>query len=42
MDSELVFKAVHGSWGGWGDWSQCSVSCGQGVQHSDRMCNSPV
>ncbi|KAK4472036.1 hypothetical protein MN116_005411, partial [Schistosoma mekongi] len=32
---------LHGSWGDWGSWSQCSRSCGGGVQFSERECNNP-
>ncbi|KAH8877727.1 A disintegrin and metalloproteinase with thrombospondin motifs 20 [Schistosoma japonicum] len=32
---------LHGSWGEWGSWSQCSRSCGGGVQFSERECNNP-
>uniref|UniRef100_A0A8B9GS02 ADAM metallopeptidase with thrombospondin type 1 motif, 18 n=1 Tax=Astyanax mexicanus TaxID=7994 RepID=A0A8B9GS02_ASTMX len=34
-------KAVHGQWSGWSDWSDCSRTCGGGVMHRERSCNSP-
>ena len=33
---------VDGGWGEWGQWGACSLSCGTGVQSSERECDSPV
>nr|XP_040563549.1 SCO-spondin-like isoform X6 [Lepeophtheirus salmonis] len=33
--------AVDGKWNLWGQWSQCSASCGGGVQSRDRKCIQP-
>ena len=32
---------VDGQWGEWGDWSECSLTCGRGVQVATRACDSP-
>ncbi|CAH8494611.1 unnamed protein product [Schistosoma turkestanicum] len=32
---------LDGNWGEWGSWSQCSRSCGGGIQFSERECNNP-
>ncbi|XP_051573018.1 A disintegrin and metalloproteinase with thrombospondin motifs 18-like [Myxocyprinus asiaticus] len=34
-------RAVHGQWSGWSEWSDCSRTCGGGVMHQERSCNSP-
>ncbi|XP_072574335.1 A disintegrin and metalloproteinase with thrombospondin motifs 18 [Paramormyrops kingsleyae] len=34
-------RAVHGQWSTWSMWSDCSRSCGGGVMHRERHCNSP-
>lgn len=33
---------VHGKWSDWAGWSQCSLTCGAGVQTRDRKCNNPA
>lgn len=33
---------VHGKWSDWVGWSQCSLTCGAGVQTRDRKCNNPA
>lgn len=35
-------QAINGGWGPWSAWSVCSLSCGGGVQQSQRECNSPL
>ncbi|XP_065156708.1 A disintegrin and metalloproteinase with thrombospondin motifs 12-like isoform X2 [Atheta coriaria] len=34
-------QAVNGGWGDWGKFSECSRTCGGGVQISARECNNP-
>ena len=29
-------------WSDWASWSACSVTCGTGLKHRDRLCNNPV
>ena len=33
---------VNGHWGGWNEWSQCSKSCGFGIQTRNRTCDNPA
>ena len=37
-----VSEPRDGGWNQWEEWSECSRSCGMGVQYSDRYCNSPM
>ncbi|CAH3034862.1 unnamed protein product [Porites lobata] len=37
-----TIKPVHGGWSRWSDLSECSRSCGVGVQFKTRKCNNPV
>ncbi|KAL9963174.1 hypothetical protein ACROYT_G032349 [Oculina patagonica] len=32
---------VHGGYSQWSSWSQCSQSCGGGMQHRNRSCTNP-
>ncbi|XP_058978759.1 A disintegrin and metalloproteinase with thrombospondin motifs 9 isoform X2 [Musca domestica] len=34
-------QPIHGGWGAWSAWSPCSLTCGGGVQESQRECNNP-
>ncbi|XP_034047012.1 properdin-like [Thalassophryne amazonica] len=38
----LSYCPVHGSWGQWSPFSYCSVTCGLGLQLSNRKCDSPA
>ncbi|KAL5272728.1 hypothetical protein ACHWQZ_G000802 [Mnemiopsis leidyi] len=32
---------IDGGWGVWGNWSDCSVSCGGGIQTMTKLCDNP-
>lgn len=34
--------ATDGGWGEWGPWTECTRTCGGGVQTMDRECNNPA
>lgn len=38
----LAVSAEDGSWGAWSPFRPCSVSCGVGLQLSERKCDSPT
>ncbi|XP_057313717.1 coadhesin-like [Hydractinia symbiolongicarpus] len=33
---------VNGSWAAWSTWTSCSLTCGTGVRHRNRLCNNPL
>lgn len=35
-------EAINGGWGEWGKFSECSRTCGGGVQLAERDCNNPA
>lgn len=38
---KMESRPVDGQWGPWGPHSECSRSCGGGIQKSNRECNHP-
>ncbi|KAL5107767.1 Hemicentin-1 [Taenia crassiceps] len=36
-----AFCPVDGVWGSWSPWSACSSTCGAGLRHRSRKCDSP-
>ncbi|XP_074553123.1 properdin-like [Halichoeres trimaculatus] len=40
--SELPNCPVHGNWGAWLPAGPCSVTCGEGLQLSNRICDNPA
>ncbi|XP_029407527.2 A disintegrin and metalloproteinase with thrombospondin motifs 9 isoform X2 [Bactrocera dorsalis] len=35
-------QVVQGGWGPWSEFTPCSLTCGGGVQESQRECNNPL
>ncbi|KAG1925552.1 A disintegrin and metalloproteinase with thrombospondin motifs [Pimephales promelas] len=35
-------ESVNGGWDSWSDWSECTRTCGTGVQNAQRDCANPV
>ncbi|XP_017324454.1 properdin isoform X1 [Ictalurus punctatus] len=40
--SGLPFCSVNGNWGAWSEASDCSVTCGVGLQTQHRKCDNPA
>ncbi|XP_019124378.1 properdin [Larimichthys crocea] len=40
--NHLPYCPVDGSWGSWSPYSSCPVTCGVGLQVSNRRCDSPA
>ncbi|XP_037955485.1 A disintegrin and metalloproteinase with thrombospondin motifs 20 isoform X2 [Teleopsis dalmanni] len=37
-----TLQVVNGGWGHWSSFTPCSLTCGGGVQESQRECNNPL
>ena len=37
-----LFLGIDSTWQPWGEWSQCTASCGKGVQIRARACSEPA
>ena len=37
----LLFTDPVTEWEDWGEWSQCSATCGPGIEFRARSCNKP-
>lgn len=35
-------QVINGGWGSWSHFTPCSMTCGGGVQESQRECNNPL
>ncbi|CAD7092139.1 unnamed protein product [Hermetia illucens] len=42
VDKSANISKINGGWGKWSPFSQCSRTCGGGIQESQRECNNPV
>ncbi|XP_050798803.1 SCO-spondin-like [Gopherus flavomarginatus] len=40
--SRVACRDVSGGWSDWTPWSECSVSCGLGLQNRYRFCTAPT
>jgi hypothetical protein len=38
----ICFVVVDGNWSDWSEPSECSVTCGGGVQTMERSCNNLI
>lgn len=42
IDGLLLLILVDGGWDTWGKFTECSTTCGTGVQISTRTCTKPA
>ena len=40
--NKLIVVIVDGDWIPWSEWSECSRTCGDGLQLRNRTCSNPV
>ena len=38
----FVSDQIDGGWAEWDPWSQCTATCGGGIQHRTRNCSDPA
>ena len=40
--STIILEPLEGNWGNWTAFSECSHSCGGGIQYRIRGCDNPL